>query len=459
MDERTGGTGGTGGSDPSDAEAVRRIRAGTEVGGRVAVKAAEKALREFQDRHYAAVFALARVYCGSSQAAANLAAEAFTRALSEAPNDDDAEANWRARVLAAVSGTAESWYLRGRRNELREDFQPWRPHPSRPGDLPAPGAVPAAGTVPGSEETVVLDPTAWAEGGAAGAGSGPAAPMWAEPVAGGPRRLRSLAGLALMVRSLGGRTTRHRRFPSRAVLPAIAVAVLCAAVVAGIPLEGALHKNTTGRATGSSTPRPGRPTPPPSAVALGGGPVASASAASPSAASPVPSASTSPLASGTPTSSAPPSPTATAPATHGIALSDLRWASSVNGEGPVERDESNGGRAAGDGQPLSIRGVVYRKGLGVSAPSDVTYYLGGTCTTLRVDVGIDDEAGRGGSVVFVVYRDDTQVAQSGTLTGNDPAVHLTADLTGGSVLRLVVVDGGGNGLDHADWAAPLLTCG
>jgi hypothetical protein len=33
-------------------------------------------------------------------------------------------------------------------------------------------------------------------------------------------------------------------------------------------------------------------------------------------------------------------------------------------------------------------------------------------------------------------------------------------VTGGQVLDLVVGDGGDdNGLDHADWAAPTLTCG
>ncbi|MFG2985730.1 NPCBM/NEW2 domain-containing protein [Streptomyces sp. NPDC048258] len=51
------------------------------------------------------------------------------------------------------------------------------------------------------------------------------------------------------------------------------------------------------------------------------------------------------------------------------------------------------------------------------------------------------------------------VADSGRVTGADAAKSLTADLTGGLELKLVVTDGGdGIDHDHADWAAPRLTC-
>jgi len=141
-------------------------------------------------------------------------------------------------------------------------------------------------------------------------------------------------------------------------------------------------------------------------------------------------------------------------------LSDLTWNSAINGWGPVERDRSNGESAAGDGRTLTIRGTQYGKGLGVHAQSDITYYLGGICKNLGVDVGVDDESNGNGSVVFQIYRDTTKVADSGMLTGKDPAKHLSADLTGGTKLRLVVTDGG-NGInyDHADWANPKLACG
>ncbi|GIG62878.1 hypothetical protein Lfu02_72500 [Longispora fulva] len=140
-------------------------------------------------------------------------------------------------------------------------------------------------------------------------------------------------------------------------------------------------------------------------------------------------------------------------------LSDLATTNATNGWGPVEKDKSNGEQAAGDGKTLTIQGVTYAKGLGTHAASDITYNLAGTCTSLTVDVGVDDEAGNGGSVAFQIYRDTTLAASTAVLTGTAAAQHLTADMTGGQQLRLVVTNGGDNiNNDHADWANPVLTC-
>lgn len=145
------------------------------------------------------------------------------------------------------------------------------------------------------------------------------------------------------------------------------------------------------------------------------------------------------------------------PGTH--ALSGLDWTSATNGWGPVERDRSNGETKAGDGGALTVGGTVYAQGLGVNAPSTLTYYLGGTCTGLTTDVGIDDEVGARGSAVFRIHVDGREVAASGRLTGEDGSVRLTAPLTGAYELTLQVTDGGdGNSYDHADWGAPRLTC-
>jgi hypothetical protein len=144
------------------------------------------------------------------------------------------------------------------------------------------------------------------------------------------------------------------------------------------------------------------------------------------------------------------------------ALSDARWLEAVNFWGPVEIDLSNGEKAARDGRPISIAGVPYAKGLGVHGPSTVLYYLAGRCTNLTVDVGVDDEkrANRAGSVTFEIWADGTKAADSGVVTWQDAAKTLTADLSGAAFARLVVTDGGdGNNSDHADWAAPQLTCG
>ncbi|WP_425555976.1 NPCBM/NEW2 domain-containing protein [Kitasatospora nipponensis] len=140
-------------------------------------------------------------------------------------------------------------------------------------------------------------------------------------------------------------------------------------------------------------------------------------------------------------------------------LGDLAWTDADNGRGPVERDHSNGGKAAGDGRPLTVNGVVYRKGLGVRADSDIYYHLGGTCKNLTVDVGVDDEVATG-SVIFRIYRDETLVADSGVRTAAQPALHLSADLTGGDDLRIVTTSATGeDGNDHGDWGNPRLACG
>nr|WP_234443472.1 NPCBM/NEW2 domain-containing protein [Streptomyces sp. NRRL B-24484] len=141
------------------------------------------------------------------------------------------------------------------------------------------------------------------------------------------------------------------------------------------------------------------------------------------------------------------------------ALSDLTWTSALNGWGPVEPNRSNGETAPGDGRTLTIGGATYAKGLGTHATSTVTYYLGGRCTALSTDAGVDDEVGNNGSVDFQILADGVKVADSGTVTGSGAAVHLNAPLTGAYELTLQVGPAdGGNAYDHADWAAPQLTC-
>ncbi len=139
--------------------------------------------------------------------------------------------------------------------------------------------------------------------------------------------------------------------------------------------------------------------------------------------------------------------------------SDLDWISATNGWGPVERDMSNGETAAGDGHTLTINGTTYAKGLGAHAPGEISYYLGGTCSSLTTDVGVDDEKTAKSQVTFQIYADDRKVADSGTMTFADDARTLTADLTGAHLVRLVIDPDGSTDSDHGDWAGIRLTCG
>jgi hypothetical protein len=140
-------------------------------------------------------------------------------------------------------------------------------------------------------------------------------------------------------------------------------------------------------------------------------------------------------------------------------LSDLTWTSMTNGWGPVEKDMSNGEQAPRDGRTITINGKTYAKGLGAHAASDVRFNLGGTCTTFLTDVGVDDEVGNHGTVVFQVFADGAKLYDSGTLKGGGAAKQVNVDVTNKTVLQLVVTDAGdGNGYDHADWANAQIVC-
>jgi alpha-galactosidase len=149
----------------------------------------------------------------------------------------------------------------------------------------------------------------------------------------------------------------------------------------------------------------------------------------------------------------------TPPPTADAFVSDLPWLRSENGWGPVERDTSNGEYNAGDGNPITINGVRYAKGVGTHAPGLVEFYVGGRCSTVTADVGVDDEEGADGTVGFEIWADGKKVADSGVLTTEMPAKPLTASITGATQIRLVTNDGG-NGItsDHGDWANARVTC-
>jgi len=147
-------------------------------------------------------------------------------------------------------------------------------------------------------------------------------------------------------------------------------------------------------------------------------------------------------------------------------LSDRPVAEDRNGQGPVERDTTNGEAAGGDGRGIAIRRATYGKGLGMHAAGEVTFALDGTCHELVADVGVDDEAALdvarqrlGGTVGFTVVGDGATLAGSGTVTTHDPARTLTVDLTGVRRLTLRVTDGGdGTQNDHASWGDARIRC-
>ncbi len=141
-------------------------------------------------------------------------------------------------------------------------------------------------------------------------------------------------------------------------------------------------------------------------------------------------------------------------------LSVLNPTSATNGWGSYERDKSNGESGPADGNTLTLNGTTYTKGLGVHANSDLTYNLGGQYSTFASDIGVDDEAGNSGSVIFQVYLDGVKVYDSGVMTGSSATKQISFNTSGKSTLRLMVTDAGnGATFDHGDWAGARLLGG
>jgi beta-glucanase (GH16 family) len=144
-----------------------------------------------------------------------------------------------------------------------------------------------------------------------------------------------------------------------------------------------------------------------------------------------------------------------------VYVSDLPYVPVTNGWGPVEKNMSNGERAAGDGHTLTLHGVTYAKGLGVHPNSEVDVPLKGAYSTFVSDIGIDDEVlpNRASPVDFQVWADGVKLFDSGTMTNASATQHVNVDVTGRSLLALkVIYTGSTNWYDHTDWAgAQLLT--
>lgn len=138
-------------------------------------------------------------------------------------------------------------------------------------------------------------------------------------------------------------------------------------------------------------------------------------------------------------------------------LSSEPWTAATSGWGPVERNMSNGEKGSNDGSKLTIQGKKYDNGFGVHANSSMTFDLAGKCSRFISDVGLDDEVGNRGSVVFKVYADGIKLFDSGKMTGADQAKTVNVDVSGRKELKLVVTDAGDNiDYDHADWGGAVL---
>src|SRR5206468_120547 len=106
-----------------------------------------------------------------------------------------------------------------------------------------------------------------------------------------------------------------------------------------------------------------------------------------------------------------------------------------------------------DGHSLSIGGQSFTNGLGTHAASEFILDVGGRAESFSAMVGVDDEVGKQGSVVFKVLGDQGKVLwESKELHGGDAPQVVNVSLTDVKQLSLFVDGGDDINFDHADWA-------
>jgi hypothetical protein len=147
-------------------------------------------------------------------------------------------------------------------------------------------------------------------------------------------------------------------------------------------------------------------------------------------------------------------------------LSDLAPRGFFNGYGPVEFDMSNGEQFAGDGRTISLNGQKYSKGLGVHAYGFLSYATNGKCSSLKADIGLDDEVDDKSYkpiVQFTVQSNTNFLYGSGPMTVNDKK---SIDIALGSSVNYVnievIVQDAQSPTEfrfaHADWANAHFVC-
>jgi hypothetical protein len=109
-----------------------------------------------------------------------------------------------------------------------------------------------------------------------------------------------------------------------------------------------------------------------------------------------------------------------------------------------------------DGNPLSLGGRIYEKGVGMEARTQMVIQLDGGTTSFHAVVGIDDDVAPGqfAKVEFRVMGDSRRLLwTSGVMErGHAPKV-VDVDLTGVKTLTLLAKDDGDwHATNHADWA-------
>lgn len=111
-----------------------------------------------------------------------------------------------------------------------------------------------------------------------------------------------------------------------------------------------------------------------------------------------------------------------------------------------------------DGNPLSIAGQKFERGVGTHAISRMLLNANGKGERFTAFVGVDDEANTRASVEFFLVGDKKILWRSGVMKKGNAAKQVDLDIRGMKLLGLLVTDAGdGISYDHADWCEARIT--
>jgi len=110
-----------------------------------------------------------------------------------------------------------------------------------------------------------------------------------------------------------------------------------------------------------------------------------------------------------------------------------------------------------EGNPLTIAGQLFERGVGTHAVSKMMIDLHGKGKVFSAMAGVDDESGERATVEFFVFGDGEILWQSGLVKKGDHARSVEVDLKGVDKMALYISDGGDFiHWDHVDWADALI---
>jgi len=133
------------------------------------------------------------------------------------------------------------------------------------------------------------------------------------------------------------------------------------------------------------------------------------------------------------------------------------WVESLDLDRMFQRRGRPRAGASFRGQPITLGGQVYPHGIGTQSISDLLIDLKGRAVRFRAMAGLEDSARGEASVQFEVWRDDTQVFDSGVMRPGDAPKLIDVDITSARILQLRLDDGGdtSNG-DVASWGGAMI---